>query len=214
MKSLEDERILEMSRLISEIKNCTRCSLYKYRTNPVPGEGPLDAKVMFIGEAPGRNEDLQGRPFVGKAGELLDYLLGLAGLKRENVYITNVVKCRPPNNRDPKPEEIHACLPYLKRQIRIVQPKIIVCLGRFAGSIIFGLAHLKWNGMYRSHGKVYSANVEGVPVKLTATFHPASAFYKIEVRELLEEDFGRIIKGLVKELAEPEKDRKTLLDFM
>ncbi|MEB3756751.1 MAG: uracil-DNA glycosylase [Desulfurococcales archaeon] len=214
MKNLEDERVLKMTKLIDEIKKCTKCPLYKHRTNPVPGEGPLDAKVMFIGEAPGRNEDLQGRPFVGRAGELLDYLLGLARLTRESVYITNVVKCRPPNNRDPEPEEIHSCLPYLKKQIKIIQPKIIVCLGRFAGSTIFRLARLKWDGMYRTHGKVYSATVEGIPVKLTATFHPASAFYKKEVRALLEEDFGKVIKGLVQELAEPRKDRKTLLDFM
>jgi uracil-DNA glycosylase family 4 len=214
LRSPEEEKINEMLKIINEINNCTKCPLHKYRTNPVPGEGPLNAKIMFIGEAPGRNEDLQGKPFVGRAGELLDYLLSLAGLKREEVYITNVVKCRPPNNRDPRPEEISSCLPYLKRQIRIIEPRIIVCLGRFAGYTIFNLAHIKWEGMYRTHGKVYSAVVEGVPVKLVATFHPASAFYKKEVRALLEEDFGEIIASLIRDLSKQERERKTLFDFM
>ncbi|MCE4615309.1 MAG: uracil-DNA glycosylase [Desulfurococcales archaeon] len=214
MKNPENEKTSEIVKIINEIKNCTKCPLYKYRTNPVPGEGPLNAKVMFIGEAPGRNEDTQGRPFVGKAGELLDYLLSLASLKRDEVYITNVVKCRPPNNRDPSPEEISSCLPYLRRQIRIIEPKIIVCLGRFAGYTIFHLARLKWGGMYRSHGKVYSVIVEGIPVKLIATFHPASAFYKREVQSFLEEDFKEVIASLIRDLAEPYKERKTLFDFM
>jgi uracil-DNA glycosylase family 4 len=169
---------------------------------------------MFIGEAPGRNEDLQGRPFVGRAGELLDYLMSLAGLDRSSVYITNVVKCRPPNNRDPRPEEISACLPFLRRQIAVISPKLIVCLGRIAASTVFKLAHLKWSGMYRLHGRVFESTVEGVVVKIIATFHPASAFYRKEVRELLEKDFTEVIGKLVQELERNKDKKRTLLDFM
>ncbi len=209
-----DNREEELRKIEEEIKSCKRCVLHKYRTNPVPGEGPASAKVMFIGEAPGRNEDLQGRPFVGRAGELLDYLMNLARLDRSKVFITNVVKCRPPNNRDPKPEEISACLPYLRGQIAVIQPKLIVCLGRFAGSTIFKLARLKWNGMYRLHGRVFESTVEGVPVKIVATFHPASAFYRKEVRDLLEKDFKEVIGRLVRELEKSERVKRTILDFM
>ncbi|MEB3825350.1 MAG: uracil-DNA glycosylase [Desulfurococcales archaeon] len=211
---MNEENKETLIRIIEEeIRRCRKCPLHESRTNPVPGEGSLNAEIMFVGEAPGKNEDIQGRPFVGKAGELLNELLTLIGLKRSDVYITNVVKCRPPRNRDPRPEEVKACLPYLRRQIRIIKPKIIVCLGRFAGSTLFELAGLKWEGMYRSHGRVYEANIEGLNVYLVATFHPASAFYKKEVRSILERDFKDVIRRLIGEVSR-KPARKSLLDFM
>ena len=121
----------ELTDLYDLIARCPCSDLCKTRTMPVPGEGPEDAEIMFIGEAPGFNEDRTGRPFVGAAGQFLNKLLAFAGLQRSNVYITNVVKCRPPNNRDPLPEEIAACRPYLDGQIELINPKVIVTLGRY-----------------------------------------------------------------------------------
>ncbi|HEW89812.1 MAG TPA: uracil-DNA glycosylase, partial [Candidatus Bathyarchaeota archaeon] len=126
-----------MAVLIAEIKACTRCPLHATRKNPVPGEGSLDAELMLIGEAPGRWEDEKGRPFVGAAGKLLNKLLGVAGFRREEVYIANVLKCRPPGNRDPRPEEVSACTPFLDRQIEIIGPKVIATLGRHSTRYIF-----------------------------------------------------------------------------
>lgn len=118
--------------LVNLMLNCTRCKLYTSRRRVVPGEGPLNARIMIIGEAPGEREDEEGRPFVGAAGQLLTKLLNTVGIRREEVYITNVVKCRPPNNRDPEPDEIEACRPYLVTQILMIRPQIIICLGSIA----------------------------------------------------------------------------------
>lgn len=126
--------------LEEEIRRCTKCPLHRHRAKAVPGEGDPNAKVFFIGEAPGRNEDLEGRPFVGAAGKLLNRLLELAGLSRSAVFITNVVKCRPPGNRDPRPEEIEACAPYLDRQLAAVRPDIVVTLGRHSTAYLLGRA--------------------------------------------------------------------------
>src|SRR3712207_4107034 len=119
-----------LQEIADEVSRCTACALHQGRTKAVPGEGPLDAEIMFIGEAPGYHEDQQGRPFVGQAGKLLESLLAELGLTRDDVWIANVVKCRPPNNRDPLPEEIAACSRYLERQSELVQPKVIATLGR------------------------------------------------------------------------------------
>lgn len=202
----------EHARLVGEIRACRKCPLHQYRRNPVPGEGPLDAEVMIVGEAPGRREDELGRPFVGMAGKLLDSMLVRAGLERGRVYITNVVKCRPPGNRDPRQEEVEACLPYLARQIRLVRPRVIVAVGRVAGSALYKLAGLKWRGMSAEHGSIHDVEIEGVPVRLVVTYHPASALYNPQTRKLLEADF----EGPVKEAVGRGggKRRATLDDFL
>lgn len=148
----------------AEVRSCTACALHKDRTRAVPGEGPVNAEILFIGEAPGRNEDQQGRPFVGQAGKLLEELLAEIGLTRDDVWIGNVVKCRPPGNRDPQPEEIAACAGYLERQIELLQPKLIATLGRFSMEKFFPGARIT-----RVHGQ---AKREGRRV-LIPLFHPA-----------------------------------------
>jgi DNA polymerase len=123
---------VQLQHIADEVNVCTKCPLHEGRTRAVPGEGPVNADIMFVGEAPGRNEDQQGRPFVGQAGKLLEQLLAEIGLTRDDVWIANVVKCRPPGNRDPMPEEIAACSTYLERQIALLQPKMIATLGRYS----------------------------------------------------------------------------------
>lgn len=153
-----------LAAIAAEVNVCTACELHKGRTRAVPGEGPINAEIMFIGEAPGRNEDQQGRPFVGQAGKLLEELLGEIGLTREDVWIGNVVKCRPPENRDPRPEEIAACAGYLERQIALLQPKVIATLGRFSMEKFFPGAKIT-----RVHGQ---ARRDGRRV-LIPLYHPA-----------------------------------------
>ncbi len=197
--------------LVEEIKGCRKCPLHETRTNPVPGEGSLDAEIMFVGEAPGRREDETGRPFVGAAGRLLTELLEMIGLRREEVFITNVVKCRPPNNRDPRDEEIRACSPYLIRQIQLIRPRVIVALGRHSARFLFGEAGLRWGSMSSMHGKSYDAVVAGVPVKLMATYHPAAALYNPRLRGVLEEDFRRLRLLLS---GGEERGQRSLLDYL
>ena len=209
-----------MRALVAEIMACTRCPLHATRKNPVPGEGNLDAELMLIGEAPGHWEDVKGRPFVGAAGKLLDKLLALAGFRREEVYIANVLKCRPPGNRDPRPEEVEACTPFLDRQIQIIRPKVIVTLGRHSTRYIFSKAGLRFTRMGDVRGHVYEVGVLGLRVKLVPTLHPASALYNPSYRSLLEQDFeliGRVVRGLAgAEEPGPElRGRKgTLKEFM
>ncbi len=199
-----NEREKEMLELEKKIRSCTLCPLYASRKKAVPGEGSLEAEVMFIGEAPGRNEDIQGRPFVGAAGKLLDQLLELAGLRREEVYITNVVKCRPPNNRDPAASEKMACQPYLRRQIEIISPKVIVTLGRHSMMEIFELAGHRATSIMRERGRVRKVRLFGLEVLLMPTLHPAAALYNPRTRKLLEEDFLKL-KDLLKVLEKPEE---------
>jgi len=198
----EGEKRKEMLELEEKIRSCTLCPLYRSRKNAVPGEGSLEAKVMFIGEAPGRNEDLQGRPFVGAAGKLLDQLLELAGLDRGEVYITNVVKCRPPDNRDPAASEKMACRPYLERQIEIISPDLIVTLGRHSMMEILELAGHRATSIMRERGKVRRVRLFGLEVLLMPTLHPAAALYNPRTRKLLEEDFLRL-KDLLKTIESP-----------
>lgn len=163
--------------------DCVRCELSRARTNVVPGEGPPDARVVFIGEGPGYNEDQQGRPFVGPAGQFLDELLALAGLRRSDVYICNVVKCRPPNNRDPLPTEISACKPWLDGQLRTINPQVIVTLGRFSMGRWF-----PGQSISRIHGRpVVRDGVTVVPM-----FHPAAALHQQSFRGMIEEDFKKL----------------------
>ncbi len=200
--------------IVKEIVECKRCDLCKYRRKPVPGEGDLNAKVMFIGEAPGRQEDLAGRPFVGQAGKLLDEMLGIAGLKREEVFITNVVKCRPPNNRDPRDEEVEACSIHTNAIIRLIKPAVIVTLGNHSGKYVLQkLSGIRWRGVTRMRGNAYRVSVSGVGnVVVIPTYHPAAALYNPRIRPILESDF-RLIGSIVKS-NEKGKGKTTLLDFM
>ncbi len=169
-----------------EVLVCTKCPLAETRTHAVPGEGVSDHPlVMVIGEGPGADEDAQGRPFVGKAGQYLDKWLAAVDLSRaQNVFITNIVKCRPPNNRDPKPDEIFACRPYLRRQIALIKPKAILTLGRFASAEICN----RQEGIGKIRGKVYS--FEGVPV--VPTYHPSGVLRNPEWRRPVWDDLRKL----------------------
>jgi len=178
-----------MNEIVKEILACKKCMLWRFRRNPVPGEGSLDAKIMFIGEAPGYWEDIKGKPFVGAAGKLLDNLLAEVGLSRSEVFIGNVLKCRPPENRDPQPEEVEACTPYLDRQIQIIKPKIIVTLGRHATSYIFSKLKMPFSGISRVHGKVYRIKLFDRETILIPMYHPAAVLYNVKLRDALEQGF-------------------------
>lgn len=188
----------EYEALVREIKECKRCDLWKSRKNAVPGEGPLNPTVMLVGEAPGKVEDDKGRPFVGPAGKLLDKLLAISGINRSEVYITNVVKCRPPGNRDPRGNEIVACSPYLERQIFMLKPKIIMALGRHAANFLFKRSSLKFEGISKERGRVHKATIsnlltgESLEFYLIATLHPASALYNPSYKSQIEEDIKKI----------------------
>lgn len=179
-------------RLREEIGDCRRCNLWKERTNLVFGDGNPNAKVMLVGEAPGFYEDREGIPFVGAAGKFLNKLLEIVSLKREDVYIANILKCRPPKNRDPLPEEIEACSPFLDKQIEIIKPKIIICLGRFASKYIlnrFGFPHVE--SISRIHGKVFVSNTPFGILRIVPMYHPASALYRNELKEVLISDWKK-----------------------
>jgi uracil-DNA glycosylase len=167
---------------------CTRCRLAQGRTQVVYGVGDPDADLMFVGEAPGFHEDKQGYPFVGQAGKLLDRLLGDIGLTRDDVYIANVLKCRPPGNRDPQPDEIEACETHLFQQLELIEPKLVATLGNFATKLLSGKQH----GITRVHGKPQEATVGGRRITLYPIYHPAAALYTPAMLRTLEEDFARI----------------------
>ncbi len=169
--------------LAKEVAGCSQCRLAQGRTRAVPGEGPENAAIMFIGEGPGFHEDQQGRPFVGAAGQFLDELLQSIGLKRADVYITNVVKCRPPANRDPQPDEMAACQAYLDRQIALIKPKVIVTLGRYSMARAFPDEKIS-----AIHGKPRKVGeIVYVPM-----FHPAAALHQPALRKTVEEDFAKL----------------------
>lgn len=175
-----EERAAE---LYDVVRACRLCALAETRTNAVPGEGPLNAEIMCIGEAPGVNEDRQGRPFVGAAGNFLSELLSAAGLSREQVYICNVLKCRPPGNRDPLPGEIEACSEYLDLQLDLVEPLVVVTLGRFSMA--------KWfpqQAISRIHGSVKEADGR----LIVPMYHPAAALHQGNLRQVLLDDFARL----------------------
>ena len=173
----------ELQFLIEKIRTCTSCGLSKTRTNAVPGEGPIKPQVMLIGEGPGYHEDQQGRPFVGPSGKLLQELLSSINLIRESVYICNIIKCRPPNNRDPSPSEIKACSLHLDNQILLINPRIIVTLGRYSMSYFFpGETISKIHGVPRSW-----KNLTVIPM-----FHPAAALHQNKFRIQLQEDFQKL----------------------
>lgn len=190
---------MDIHQVAKTIHNCTRCPLHETRTRAVPGEGPLassETDLMLIGEGPGYHEDKQARPFVGNAGQLLDELLGSIGYKRRDVFITNVVKCRPPNNRDPQPEELAACNNYLERQIELVNPKVIVTLGRFS--------------MYRYFPGASISKIHGQPKRvrgrlIVPMFHPAAALHQPRFRPLIMEDFQKLPSFIAEAASFPEE---------
>ena len=204
----------EYRELVEEVLTCTRCPLHLSRRNAVPGEGPLSADVMVVGEAPGKREDETGRPFVGAAGRLLDELLREAGLDRREVYITNVVKCRPPGNRDPSGEEIAACRGYLERQIRLVRPKLVIAVGRIAGSTVYSMAGLRWASTGRERGRIRRVRIAGVEVALLTTYHPAAALYNPQLREELFKDFRGPIRRAVESVKRGGAGKATLDDYL
>ena len=189
MYSKEDElKVVE-----NEIKKCVKCRLYLSRTNPVPGEGDVNSTIMFIGEAPGKNEDIQGRPFVGAAGKILTELINSMGLDRKDVYITNVVKCRPPGNRDPRPDEIKICSTYLDRQIKIIRPKIIVTLGRHSTRYIFSKIGRNIDSISKVRGRTFKIKLfNKINIILIPTYHPAAALYNPVIKNILLKDFSKI----------------------
>lgn len=201
----------EYRALIEEILHCRRCGLWETRTNAVPGEGPIDAKVMLIGEAPGRHEDAQGRPFVGAAGKLLTELLEMIGLRRSDVYITNLLKCRPPGNRDPLPDEVEACSPYLDRQVELIRPRVIVTLGRHSTKYVLERGGLRVRGISQVRGRVFSLELNGLAVRVVPTYHPAAALYNPKVRGILERDFEVVRREVEAALS---GRRVTLEDFL
>ncbi len=182
-----------LAQVAREVAVCTRCPLHHSRKKAVPGEGPVGAEIMFIGEAPGFYENEQGRPFVGAAGQFLDELLKRAGLKREEVWIGNVIKCRPPGNRDPLPEELEACSEYLERQIAAINPKIIVTLGRFSmAKFLPGAKISAIHGQMRRVGNRF----------VIAMYHPAAALHQASLKATVIEDFARLPQLLEQARAE------------
>lgn len=190
------KRAEQLQKLAEQVGKCRDCELGSSRTNAVPGEGNADARIMFVGEAPGADEDAVGRPFVGRAGKLLDKIIKACGLERADVYIGNILKCRPPGNRDPKADEITACLPYLKRQIELIKPEIIVALGAHAARTL--LDNNKSIGQMRGQFQEYYPDIYGMPVKLMATYHPAYLLrsYTPENRRKVWEDMKKVLAEL------------------
>jgi uracil-DNA glycosylase family 4 len=181
------------------VAGCEKCALAQTRTQVVFGSGSPSADLMFVGEAPGFHEDKQGVPFVGAAGKLLGKLLEGIGMSRDEVWVCNVLKCRPPGNRDPQPEEIEACEPHLWRQIELIQPTLIATLGNFATKLLSG----KPAGITQVHGREQQVVLGGNPVTLYPVFHPAAALYTPRMMQVLEEDFRRIPELLGREAALP-----------
>jgi DNA polymerase len=187
------ERRELLKAVYEEARDCVRCQLHQTRTQVVFGSGNADADVMFIGEAPGANEDRLGLPFVGQAGKLLDTLLGEIGFERRDVFVCNVLKCRPPGNRDPHPNEIESCRGYLLSQVELIEPKLICTLGNFATKLLRG----DTIGISRLHGQVQEQMIGARAVRLYPLYHPAAALYTPSTLEALRADFHRIPDLLV-----------------
>jgi uracil-DNA glycosylase len=195
-------RVDTLHALGERVSGCTRCRLAQTRTQVVFGVGNPHADLMFVGEAPGFHEDKQGLPFVGQAGKLLDNLLAGIGLDRPQVYIANVLKCRPPGNRDPAPDEIESCEPHLFRQVALIEPRVVATLGNFATKLLSG----KQTGITRVHGVEQETTVGGNRVLLYPLYHPAAALYTPAMLEVLRKDFARIpeLMGRADAVPEPE----------
>ena len=190
MRTVSDatDRAAELERLSNDWRGCSKCALASSRTQVVVGTGDADANLMFVGEAPGYHEDRQGAPFVGQAGKVLERLLQTIGLSRPQVYIANVLKCRPPGNRDPQPDEIEACEGHLFAQVELIRPRVICTLGNFATKLLSGQPH----GITRVHGRPQPRRIGGVDLVLYPIFHPAAALYTPAMMSTLEADFARL----------------------
>ena len=188
---------MQLDLLHQQIKQCEACGLCQGRTNVVPGEGPERPRIMFIGEGPGFHEDKQGRPFVGPAGKFLEELLATIGLTREEVYITNIIKCRPPGNRDPLPEEVQQCSSWLEQQIELLAPELIVTLGRHSMGRFFPRETIG-----KMHGRF--GTVDGQ--KVFAMYHPAAALHQQRLRDTLVQDMKKIPEALVQEDQQPSEE--------
>ena len=182
-----------LDEIAQRVRQCTDCALHQGRTNAVPGEGSPTAELMFIGEGPGFQEDRQGRPFVGPAGKFLEEMLSAIGLRRQDVFIANMVKCRPPQNRDPQPAEMSACAKYLDRQIELIDPKLIITLGRFSLGRFF-----PGESISRARGRVREKDGR----RIYPIMHPAAALHRQELRSTIEQDF-RAIPEILARLDQP-----------
>ncbi|MDD2694700.1 MAG: uracil-DNA glycosylase [Anaerolineales bacterium] len=186
-----------LKQVAREVATCEKCELHFSRKNAVPGEGPVNAEMVFIGEGPGFHENEQGRPFVGAAGKFLEELLAKIGLSRQQVYITNVVKCRPPGNRDPKPEEVEVCTnAYLERQLQAINPKVIITLGRHS------------MGLYLANAKISDVHGQALRVKgrlIVPMYHPAAALHQASLKPVLENDFARLPELIARAAEAPEQ---------
>jgi uracil-DNA glycosylase len=194
-----EERAAALEAIADEVRACTRCRLAEGRTKAVPGEGNPDTEVLFVGEGPGQHEDRQGRPFVGAAGSLLQELLAMIGWRREDVFITNVVKCRPPNNRDPEPDEIAACGPYLRRQLEVLDPALLVTLGRFSLQTF-----MPGDRISRVHGTARPID-PGTGARAAtgyALYHPAAALRQGSLKVTMQRDMAAVPELLIRARAE------------
>ena len=200
----------ELEKIAQEVSKCRKCGLGSSRTNAVPGEGNRNARIVFVGEGPGADEDAQGRPFVGRAGQLLDKIIAAMGLKRSDVFICNVLKCRPPDNRDPRPEEIISCMPYLQRQIELITPEIIVALGAHAARSL--LNNNMPIGRLRGQFHEYCTGIGRPPIKLMATYHPAYLLrnYSDDNRKRVWEDMKKVLAELDLPVPKNQKHQNNL----
>ena len=198
--------VTELDAYAAQTAVCTRCRLAEGRTQVVFGNGDSKADLMFVGEAPGFHEDQQGVPFVGQAGKLLDQLLAGIGLTRDMVFVANVLKCRPPGNRDPMPDEIEACESHLFRQVELIEPKVVATLGNFSTKLLSG----KQLGITRVHGQEQQVTLGGRSVLLYPLYHPAAALYTPAMLKVLQEDFRRIPE-LIGRVVEPEPEPAPVL---
>jgi len=200
------DKAAALEQIAEEIRQCRKCPLGSSRTNAVPGEGSPDAQILFVGEGPGADEDAQGKPFVGRAGRLLDKIIEAMGLKRCDIYIANILKCRPPGNRDPRPDEIISCLPFLQRQIELINPDVIVALGAHAARTL--LDTNKSIGQLRGQFHEYYAGIARAPIKLMPTYHTAYLLrnYSRENRQRVWEDMKKVLTELG--LPVPQRPKK------
>ncbi len=201
------EHVDDLQAYAESVAGCTRCRLSQGRTQVVFGSGNPRADLMFVGEAPGFHEDKQGLPFVGQAGKLLEKLLGQIGLQRSDVFVANVLKCRPPGNRDPQPDEIEQCESHLFRQIELIEPMVVATLGNFATKLLSG----RPLGITRVHGQEQATTIGGRNVLLYPLYHPAAALYTPAMLKVLESDFARLpqlLGGALEPAAPPEPELK------
>ncbi|MCK4327062.1 MAG: uracil-DNA glycosylase [Candidatus Diapherotrites archaeon] len=172
-------------KIAEEVRGCKKCGLWETRTNAVPGEGNPNARIMFVGEAPGRNEDLRGKPFIGAAGKVFDRMLAAAGLERSEVFVTNILKCRPPGNRDPLPEEIKACTPYLDRQIKAIKPEVVCTLGNFATAYAMEKFGMRPQRIGLVHGQAFRVDTLEHHFTIVPMYHPATVTYNPGMESVL-----------------------------